>query len=278
MGVRIGVGLDYVGADRQQVDRLATGDNSPMEWPGQRASLEPIVGDLGAPILEVLDHVPRFLPPPLKNTAISAAKRPTETTGLVFLGVGDERTLEHVARRELIDCLIVFLVEQRSPRRGNSYKVASLRAVDVFARRTLYESPRISYLRREQSKRDPLYEDPIDKVVLDLERLVAQELQPKSIPTQLNQTHVARRIQQLSRIPEDLQLVALSEMRFYQRSNLVSLQELLAAFQAVIGKDVGLTLLAGSPGAKRDAMADWLPSVRLTEAPRLRRRAETDDD
>lgn len=278
IGVRIGVGLDYVGTDRQQVDRLATSDNTPWEWPEKRAALEPIVGELGGPVLEVLDNTPRFLPPPLTSAAPTARNARTQTAGLSFLGVADQRTLEQVARRELIDCLVVFLVEQRTPRRGKDYKVASFRVLDTFARRPLYESDRISYLRREQSLRDPLFKDPIDDVVFDLEELVAKQLQPNPIPSQLQPAHASRRVQQLSRVTDDLQLLALSEMRFYQRSNLVSLQDLLIAFQTVTDENTGLTLLAGSPSAKRDLLDDWLPSVRLTATAVPRPRAEPDDE
>ena len=59
-------------------------------------------------------------------------------------------------------------------------------------------------------------------------------------------------------------------MRFYQRQQLISLQDLLVAYQAVLGPEVGLSLLAGArwrsgrpfrPGFSR---RDWRKRLRAS--------------
>ena len=153
--------------------------------------------------------------------------------------------------------------------RGKSFKTVSLKVVDVEAHRSLYESPKISYLRREQSLTDPLYEDPIPRVTNELEEILAQQLQPQDMPDQLRPEHAARRVLQLSRrTGSDCPLGVLSEMRFYQRQGLISLQQLLAGYQAVLGEAAGLSLLAGGPAAQQETISAWLPTLRLPEPAR----------
>ena len=108
------------------------------------------------------------------------------------MGVANEATLCQVARRDLIDCLILFSVEERTPRRGQTHKSVSVQVMDVVGGRTLYSSPKVNYLRRELLRTDPLYEDPIPRVATEFEGVLVQQLQPQPIPQQLRAEHAAR--------------------------------------------------------------------------------------
>ncbi len=276
IAVRLGIGLDYIGSDRQSLQRLLADDSNPNAWSRQRKELERIVGEMAPPVLQLLDSIPPFLPPPVSLAGPAQADAARAFLGPTFLGAADSSTLQQVARREGVDCLVLFVVEERLPRRSASFHVVSVNVIDVVGRRPLYEGPRISYLRRQQAGQDPLYEDPIPQVALELEELVTQKLRPQPIPAQLQPRHAARRVRQLSRTSGDPRLAALSEMRFYQRNDLISLQQLLTAFQTVLGTDPGLALLAGSPTAQREALAEWLPRIRSRPIP-IPRRSDPDD-
>jgi hypothetical protein len=218
LGVRWGVGLDFIGSERQAVERLAaTTQDGKGQWSRQQGELERIVGDLGKSVLGVLQSTPRFLPPPLAASTPPRTGTKQPSLGVTFLGVADESTLLQVARRDLIDCLLLFVVEQRKSRRGAKYQTVSLSVMDVAARRSLYESPKISYLRREQSLADPLYEDPIPRVTAEFEQMITRRLQPERMPEQLRPEHATRRVAQLSRIPVDCPLGVLSEICNYWR-------------------------------------------------------------
>ena len=196
LAVRIGVGLDFVGANRKPIERLATPHRGSDDWPRQRAELETIVGDLGPALLSALESVPRFLPPPLtvtSTTSTTGRKSAAGPGGVTFLGVADESTLCQVARRDFVDCLILFVVEERTPRRGQAHKSVEVRMMDAVGGRTLYSSPNVNYLRRELSLKDPLYEDPIPRVVTEFEAILVQQLQPQDMPQQLRRTRVTTR-------------------------------------------------------------------------------------
>ena len=74
LAVRLGVGLDFIGANRKSVERLAMPPSGVDAWARQRAELENIVGDLGPPLLSALESVPRFMPPPLIGPSATRPK------------------------------------------------------------------------------------------------------------------------------------------------------------------------------------------------------------
>ncbi len=275
--VRYGVGIQYSGPNRNKLEKLKI-NKGPNEWGRHSQGIRNVTGDLAGQLLDSLESSPRFLPASLKPDTSKVRRGQPAVRGIEFLGVASRNTLQVVAKRQNVDVLIIFGIEERVSRGGREIREARLRLLDPMTRRELMVSPVINSVKRKEGLGTPLYKDPVDLAQRKFESLISHQLQPQVIPAALRPKHAAKRVSSFRLASDDSPLKALSEIRFYHRRDLLKVDQALAAYQALLGDETGLHLLAGKPQQRADDLQRWMPSVRIAEQPPRRASRDDDDD
>jgi hypothetical protein len=188
-----------------------------------------------------------------------------------MLGVADVRTVLRAAQMNDVDVLLMFDVDDVTTRRGVKAKSAGFSVWDTWNGREIFRLPPVSYLKRENSRNDPLYRDPVELAAERFGEFLARELQPQPLPASLQPELAERRVMALAKLQRENPLPLLSEIKFYRQLDLVSVQQQLAAYQMLLGTEAGAELLAGTAAERRQAIEKWIPDIRLQVADASRR-------
>jgi hypothetical protein len=266
--VHFGVGVDYSGADTLSVRNQLGHSIDSRDGPPPK--LLSIVGDLAQPVFDQLQDFRPIVSAVAAAQATSGRQRGTAIR-LTTLCVADLQTVLKAARIHDVDVVLMFNVEDKTTRRGMKAKSVGLSVWDTWNRREIFNQSPINYLRRENSRLDPLYRDPVERAAERFGQFVARQLRPVPLPESLKPELAGRRVVALSKLQRDNPLPLLSEIRFYRQLDLVTVEQQLAAYQSLLGAKAGTELLAGSAAEKRQAIAKWIPDIRLQVADASRR-------
>jgi hypothetical protein len=268
--LRYGVGIDFVGADAANVRKQLASIDTEKQLDGGRLSA--VLGDIAAPIFGRLALAPVFLPPPCQLPP-AGASRTTPQVPVQFLGLGDRRTVIRAALQRQVDVLLMFDVEEKTTRNSQKSKTVVFTLLDTWNGRELIRSREVNYLKRQLARAEPLYEDPLEKIVAEFDRMLSDQLRPEPLPAALRSEQAARRVGQLARMNHLDRLAVLGEIHFYRELELISVQQTIAAFEAVLGSGQGGNLLAGTTTERRLALDRWIPKPLLGVAQRADQRA-----
>ncbi len=234
--IRFGVGVDYTGPQsstvRRQLGNVENSRGRPL------AKLNTVVGDLADPILERLQAFYAITP----AVAAQPAGSPTgtsPTTPATMLGVGHVRTLLRAAQLNDVDVVLMFDVEEKTTRSGTRSKSVQFSVFDVWSGREVLKTAGVNYLRRKNQQNDPLYRDPIDLTAERFADFLVDDLSPETIPSEIQPEHAARRVAALAAQRRENPLALLSEMKLYRQLELISVQQLMDAYQQLLGTTAG---------------------------------------
>jgi hypothetical protein len=262
--LRFGAGVDYSGPKSDSIRRqLSPRDDRRAQGSSQLTS---VLGELAQPVFDQLQSVPwRGVSVAGDNAAATtvAAGQVHPQVPVTVLGVAPARRLVRAAQLADIDLLLLFDVQDKTTSSGLQSKSVQFSVWDTWTSREVFKAPRVNYLRRRHTRTDPLVRDPIDLTAESFAVFIREQLRPEPIPEALKSTHAARRVMQLAHLKRDNPLPLLSEIKFYRSRGLVGVDELLQAYQALLGSKSGSELLAGTIEEKRSALAPWIPDLQL---------------
>ena len=258
--LRYGVGLSYAG---QRYDELQKQLVLPADGVSPSVSVyDQVLGDLGKTILDQVRATTPVLPPIVPAEAAANPTRLIEGM-LVPLGMGTAQEMRKVAQRNFVDVLLLFDIEER---RGNQTGVESqtisLTVLDVWTGQPLLKGDRINYLKRERSRNEPLFQDPVEKVAREMDELLTKRLRPEPIPVELRASHAAKRVAGVVKLRRENPLPILSEIKFYRDANLLTASQYVEAIGTVTGSESATELVAGTPAERKEALREWLPRPR----------------
>lgn len=259
LALRYAIGVTYSGSRADQLTTQLTpaGDSDATSI----GAYETLLGDLGTTVLSQVREQESFLPTML-NVG-DPKKSPTGKASISPVGMGQPGELRQAALRDALDVLLHFEVEERrSSRGGTEATTVSLNVIDVWTGQVLMKSSRINYLKRDRSRTEPLFADPVEEAAREMDELLVKRLRPRDIPTELRATHAEKRVTQLTKVRREYPLPVLCEIKFYRDANLISASQALAAFQSLLGPSPGTELLVGTIEERQEALRPWLPRMK----------------
>jgi hypothetical protein len=200
--------------------------------------------------------------------AAPAAGPPQIVPGLSFLGIGTDKELLERAAKEGLQVLVLLDVEVKENVRTKLItNETKIRLYDVnkkdrlktrdqqVLRPSTFNNLEIQYRRNKN------LDDGVEKEFDRLFDVVDAELTVSPIPEVIKPEHVIERVKALLAAEPENPLPALTEMRFWQRSNLLSEEHLATAFKHLIGEEAGEQLATGEEEAKKEVVLKWLPKT-----------------
>lgn len=280
--VRYGIAIDFHGPNHEQLAQLI---DSGKGWSAKRTIFFDVVGELGESLIERLKRSELFGPEAIVADLPEIDHRQSRiansmiSPGVEFLGAGSPDIVARAANVQNVDVLFLITVQDRRISRGNSInKHVSLQCIDVANRRSLFQSSTISYARRENKRTtDLLYQDPVESALLAVEKLIAEKLTPTPIPSELRSKHAEARVNRLARSGRLNKLRSASEVKLYHQLGLIPIDRTLEAYNNIIGKEAGLTLLAGDIEERKVILTRYKPQVEWPN-PNRHRKANDDDE
>jgi hypothetical protein len=259
--VRYGIAVDANHSQRYKSLYV----NASRGWSRRKAAFLQATGELGKRVTEYLEKIePVLLPEIGFGSSATRSRSPAAQTtdciapGITFLALGQLGTMLRYADQQEVDVLVMFQVEERAQK-------VSLQVHDVLGGRPLYKSKPISYRTRERELRDPLYKDPIEITMREFADLVEQKLVASEIPSTINAALVSKRAEWLTRKGPTTPLRILAELHFYRQIGLLSVDQILASYQSILGEENGLKLLAGKRSDREEALASFVPQFELAD-------------
>ncbi len=281
VAVRWGIGVAYTGPSDLSKDPNPIAKTSSTQLVALKPEAQPLrtyTGELGDRLFENLQDLVsngqsgEFLTalsetdnqrPAAYQPRSSSALGPGEVVllsrGVIYLGVGSDRVLEHLAQREGVDVLVTFDVQVKTVRNNQPYNTTTIVFKDMRSQEVLYSTPPLNNIRVELARRDPLQDDPVMDVVDKMSEYLDQHLSVTSIPVGISSENVAGRIAALRHPRHENPLPALAEVRFYRTQNLITAKQLADAYRVILGEEQGAQLAAGTEREKVQAIQQWLP-------------------
>jgi len=179
--------------------------------------------------------------------------------GIVFLGAADREALLYAARQDGTDVLLLYDVRTKPTREEAIWNQTSIQVIDVLRGEKLYETAPLVNLRVEIVREDQPKDDPVEVEIEKLLKFLDEKYALGPLPEHMEPKHAAGRVQKLAAERTSNPLPALVEMRFYHKRELLSREQLLAGYQALIGEQAAAKLLDGSESERIAALSRWLP-------------------
>ena len=177
--------------------------------------------------------------------------------GVVYLGQEDNSTLLENARKEGIDVLLVFNITAKRTRMGIPTAMMNLRLTDVREGKESWHSKALNSTQILKAQQNAIAEDPIESVLEGFVTHMDEQLQAIDIPEALKPEHVERRVESLASGEYSNPLPVLTEIRLWNAMNLLPDEQLVSAYQQLIGESEGKQLAEGSPDEREAAISKW---------------------
>jgi hypothetical protein len=275
--LQFGIGLQYSGRQRSQLEQNAVARGPDGKSPGKSA-LTSITGKIGDAIINALtSHVAKHNAMALDGAtrdervvgsaasrAVQRARRSTllQTSlqadpiapGVVFLTIANEPLLKAMARREAVDVLVLVdwqdLGHQKSVR---------LDLIDVARDVSIFQFPWADSAEVAEALSHPLGDNPIARGMRQLGEFLEQQLVMQPLPGQIQPRHVVGRLAMLAASKSENPLATLAEMRYYRERGLADDAQLLLAYQTLLGPQAGSELFLGDAPTRERVLKPWLP-------------------
>jgi hypothetical protein len=182
------------------------------------------------------------------------------TPGLTLVGVGTEKELLDKAKKENLDVLVVARVKIELNRIGIVRNETEIALFDVAKpAKAVYTSSTLLNTKVELA-RQVNQDDGVDKEVKELFDVIDQKLVLSPLPQLPPEIVKTKRVDVLAQGKYDNPLPVLAEIRFYNRSKLISDEDTLSAFTNVLGNEASAkTLVEGTEEERKEVIQKWLP-------------------
>jgi len=181
-------------------------------------------------------------------------------SGVAFFGIEDRNPMIVAGKSDGFDVLIVFDVQTRTTR-GSLYNSTSLRVINLDSENVLYASEPMVNIRVETFRKNPVGKDPVDEEIDKFFALVDKQFRPEPLPSAIKPEHAAGRVLTLLEQQYENPLPVLTEIRFYHEMKLLTDEQLLYAYQKLLGEQAGAKLIEGTSLEKAQAIGQWIPEV-----------------
>lgn len=181
------------------------------------------------------------------------------TTGLCFLGVEpQDRLLTKAAREGLQVLLLVNVDVQVNVKTKVVNNDTELVLFDVAKKIPLHSTAKFNNVKiqnnRQGSKKDGV-QDEFNKLF----KYVDDNLTVLPVPSAIKPEHVQGRVSSLLAAKHDNLLPVLVEIRYWQRQNMLTEEEMVAAFKQLLGEENGNQLATGDEETRKKLLEKYLP-------------------
>ena len=181
--------------------------------------------------------------------------------GVQFIGIEPERKLIAAARKNEVDVLLVFNIEEKSASGGGALiREVSVSVIDVLSKKTLYKTKELNSRKVQAAKIDIVADDPTPRVVDDFEEFIVAKFSPGPIPA-IKPRSAANRVAKLAKTSDRNPLRSLAEIQLYRHMGLIDLPKQMAAYKSMLDETAALTLIGGSPDEKVKSIKGYLPRI-----------------
>lgn len=182
---------------------------------------------------------------------------------VVYLGKGSLKQLGQAAKMSNVDAMLIFEVDLKPMRTGQSAQNTTVRIYDPAKLDSLAVSAVMNTIRVQIDRQEKPHEP--DPVIAALERVakcIEEQFVGVELPASITAEAAQRRVEGLSAEEGRDVLAALLEIRLYHDRKLISDDQLLKAYQRLLGDVAGSKLFSGKPAQQYDALAKYLPKLR----------------
>ena len=182
---------------------------------------------------------------------------------MIYLGVGRQDDLLLKAAREGIPVLALFNVEVKFNVKTNLVtNETELILFDVAKKAKLDRASTGKFNNlKVQSDRTNNKDDGLQKAFADFFKVVDETLVVSPFPSGLKPEHVKGRVSSLATAKHEMVLPVLVEIRYWQRKNMLSEEELVQAYKQLLGEEAGQQLATGDEETKKKIVEKWLPKL-----------------
>jgi len=181
---------------------------------------------------------------------------------ITFLGVGNTtRQIFILADEQQVDFILVMEVDVRSAARSDvESSDIRLELYDGRSHQTIsgYRSVKVNTIKLERARKDPTLVNPLEEAIEAHEEYLDENCRLSPLP-EMKPEHAAGRVQALQSGRYENPLPILTEIRYYYLKDLIPLNQLLAAFQQILGEQQGADLAAGKYDDRVEVLKPWLP-------------------
>jgi len=179
--------------------------------------------------------------------------------GLTLLGLGDQRALIDKAKKDELDVLLFFDVKLRANQVAQLItNETTITLIDVRTSKRLGATKKLSNI-EVQKDREAGKDDGVDKEVAGLFELIDKDFKLVDLPAQLNAEVATKRVGGLIAEKHDNPLPVLVEIRMYHTKGLLDDAKLSAAYERMLGVDLGRMLATGVEEDKIKVLERYLP-------------------
>ena len=183
------------------------------------------------------------------------------TTGLCFVGVESQEKLLGKAAREGLQVLVLVKIDVKVNLKTKLItNETELVLLDVAKKAELYSTAGFNNL-KIQNDRTNNKKDGVQEEFTKLFEYIDANLVVSPLPTALKPEHVQGRVTALAASKPDNLLPVLAEIRYWQRQNMLTEEQMTAAFKQLLGDDMGAQLATGEEEAKKKLLEKWLPKA-----------------
>jgi len=206
---------------------------------------------------------------PTRSSSSEFGSEETETKvksvspGIVYLGEGTSKELVTLAKEQDVDVLAVFDVRVSELRNGTKKNDTGLRIVNVRTGKDAIKTNPVNnikvYLARQELKEGQ--DDPVDLMIDQLFKYADENYKVNDLP-ELTPEQAKSLVGKLISSKPENPLRALAEIRYYHIKQLLTDEELVLAYQKMIGDDEGTKLATGTDEVKKDTIRRYTPGDR----------------
>lgn len=195
--------------------------------------------------------------------------------GVTYIGVGSTRELRDKAQQQGMNVLLIFQVKvAKNPRTGSISNDTRLVLQDVATGTELARGDELNNVKIQNAREKDSGDDTVENMFAKfLGQQVDQKLKAVELPAAVTADAIRQsRLPLLTASEVDNPLPLLAEIRFYRTRDLLTDEDVLAAFTKIVGEEAGKKLATGTEDERKEAVSEWLPSKDSVKgSPRLLR-------
>jgi hypothetical protein len=184
--------------------------------------------------------------------------------GIVFVGEGQEKRLVEKAREQDLDVLLIFQVRASVTRKGVPMNNTKMLLYEVASGKQVFDGTNINNVQVSAQRQKGVAADGIEEATNELFEAADARFSMQEMPD-LNPEHALLRVGMLvgddssSPVPVTNPLPVLVEIHYYEARKLITTEQLVQAYQRLLGDGPGAKLATGTADQRKDVIDRWLP-------------------
>jgi hypothetical protein len=185
--------------------------------------------------------------------------------GIVFVGIGQEKQLVDKAREQDLDVLLVFNVRASYTRKGVSMNNTKMLLYEVASGKQVFEGTNINNVQVSAQRQKGIAADAIEEAANELFEEADARFSMQEMPD-LKPEHALMRVgilvgddDSFTAVPVTNPLPVLAEIHYYEARKLITTEQLVQAYQKLLGDGPGAKLATGTADQRKDVIDRWLP-------------------